>query len=248
MQRSREPSQLLTALVAVAILIAPVALLNAQQPDINGFKVGDTVQIGTAFGWMDAEILAIGGNNYRVHAPSGADVTKTYPAELHRIGPSTARDKAVGLYELHDRVQVNFEGRWVDSEIISSFGMEYQVTLPGNRNGFAKPEDLRYVGPAEKPAAPKAGTPPRPGVIGCAGKIEGRYASTGGFGSIQITFRSGIATVTNLGTEDVLECWLNGGKMYLHSAGESADLDIPVDINDDGTLQTPFGEIKKKGN
>jgi hypothetical protein len=81
----------------------------------------------------------------------------------------------------------------------------------------------------------------------CAGKIEGRYASSGSFGSIQITFRSGKATMSAMGDEEVLECWMGGGKIYLHKPGDP-NLDMPIDINDDGTLQTPLGEIKKKGN
>jgi hypothetical protein len=36
-------------------------------------------------------------------------------------------------------------------------------------------------------------------------------------------------------------------KIYLHKPGESAENDVPIDINNDGTLETPFGEIKKKG-
>jgi hypothetical protein len=250
-QQIRRPSKLSGALAAVAIMTGGGAWLNgqvAQPPDVNGFKFGDTVEISTAFGWQDAKIIAIQSNTYRVRPQTGAEVTRTYPSQLHRIGPATARDKAVGLYEAHDRVEVNFEGRWVDGEVLRSMGMEYQVTIPGNRLTWAKPEDLRYVGPPGKRAAAPPGTPPRPGVTSCAGKIEGLYASGDAFSGLAIIFRSGKATVTNLGTDDVLECWLDGGKMYLHSAGELADLDIPVDINDDGTLQTPFGAVTKKGN
>jgi len=49
------------------------------------------------------------------------------------------------------------------------------------------------------------------------------------------------------GNDEVFECWIGGDRIYLHKAG-SSDLDMPIDINNDGTLQTPFGEIKKKGN
>ena len=50
-----------------------------------------------------------------------------------------------------------------------------------------------------------------------------------------------------MGDEEVLECWMGGGKIYLHKPGDP-NLDMPIDINDDGTLQTPLGEIKRKGN
>ncbi|HSR08711.1 MAG TPA: hypothetical protein VLM42_16295 [Bryobacteraceae bacterium] len=253
-QRLQPNRQKLTALLAPCHVQTPqeaqTAARAASQGDPNGFKIGDTVQINTAFGWIEGRILAINGNDYRVHAQSGVDVTKTYPAELHRTGPLNDHDHASGLYDLHDRVQVNFEGRWIDSEVLTILGMEYQVKLPGNRAVWAKPENLRYVGAPLKPAAPAAGTPPKPGLVSCAGKFEGRYSNTSGFGNMTIIFRSGKATLadpTGSGGE-VMECWTGGGKIYLHKPGDPASEDMPLDINNDGTLDTPFGEIKKKGN
>jgi len=62
-----------------------------------------------------------------------------------------------------------------------------------------------------------------------------------------IVFRSGKAVMrAPFGEDDELECWMGGGRIYLHKPGESQDM--PLDINDDGTLQSPFGELKKKGN
>jgi hypothetical protein len=43
-----------------------------------------------------------------------------------------------------------------------------------------------------------------------------------------------------------VECWIGGGKIYLHKPEESDD--FMIDINNDGTLQTPLGELTKKGN
>lgn len=251
-QRVQPRRQQLEALLAACHVQTPqeaqAAARTANQPDSNGFKVGDTVQISTAFGWGEGRIVSIAGNNYRVNF-QGLEVTKTYPAELHRIGPLTPGDRAAGLYELHDRVQVNFEGRWTDSEVLTILGMEYQVKLPGDRAVWAKPENLRYVGAPLKPAAPAAGTAPKPGLVSCAGKFEGRYSNTGGFASMSIIFRSGKATLTDpTGGGEEVECWTGGGKIYLHKPGEPAGQDMPIDINNDGTLDTPFGEIKKKGN
>jgi hypothetical protein len=176
-------------------------------------------------------------------------VVKTYPSELRRIGPLIDVDKARGLFALHEKVQVNVEGKWVEGEIIGELGMEYQVQLVGNRSAWANAQNLRRVAAQEKPAARAAGAPPRPGLKSCAGKFEGRYASSvGGAASFQIVFRSGKATLKSLGDPEELECWMDREKIYLHKPGESADTDMPIDINDDGTLETPFGEIKKKGN
>jgi hypothetical protein len=219
------------------------------QTGTNGIKVGDSVEVVTGFGWTPAKVLAINGNSYRV-LTNGIQVTKDYPSEVRRIGPATAQDHANGQYRLGDRVQVNFEGRWIDSKIITELGGEYQVELPGNRTVWAAPQNLRPAAAAPAaPSAPKAGVPPKPGLSSCAGKIEGRYATTGSaFASFTITFRSGNATMTdNGGNDEKFECWMGGEKIYLHKPGNS-NLDMPIDINNDGTLQTPLGEIKKKGN
>lgn len=220
------------------------------QAGVGGFKVGDTVQISTAFGWMNAKVLQVNGNNYYVHAQSGADVWKPYPTELRRIGPINAEDRAHGLYQLHDRVQVNVEGRWMDAEVTTELGQEYQVTLTDKRTAWAKADNLRLVPGGDKPLPPpKGGTPPKAGMAPCGGKIEGRYGTSGGFGNFTIVFRSGKATVPNLigdGGEE-FECWMSGDKIILRKPGAPNE-DMPIDINNDGTLDTPLGEIRKKGN
>jgi hypothetical protein len=167
----------------------------APAADANGFKVGDTVEINTGFGWMRATILAINGNNYRVRSQVGVDLTKTYPSELRRIGPPAQARPAAGA----------------------------RGTQPGK--------------------------PPRPGLSSCAGKIEGRYVTTGAFGGMTIEFRSGRAIMKDaIGENDTeLECWTGGDKIYLHKPGDSPSQDMPIDINDDGTLQTPMGEMRKRG-
>jgi hypothetical protein len=243
---------------AALLILAACAMLSAQTPaaatkagaGIGGFKIGDTVKINTAFGWIDAKVLKVNGNSYYVHAQSGADVWKPYPTELRRIGPLNAEDRAHGLYQLHDRVQVNIEGRWMDAEVITELGDEYQVTLTDQRTAWAKANNLRLVPGGDKPLpALKGGTPPNPGMVSCAGKIEGRYSSSSGFGNFTVVFRSGKATVPDLsgGAGDELECWMSGTRIILRKPGAPNE-DMPIDINNDGTLDTPLGEIRKKGN
>ena len=216
------------------------------QAESNGIKVGDDVQVITGFGWTPAKVLAISGNSYRVNV-NGIAVTKDYPSEVRRVGGLTARDHANGQYVIGDYVQVNVQGQWTNGKVVATSGNEYQVALPGNRAAWAGPENLRPGVAPPPPAAPKAGVPPQSGLVSCAGKIEGRYATTGSFGSFQIIFRSGKATLKDMGgNEDVFECWTGGGKIVLHQPANPT-LDMPIDINDDGTLQTPMGEIKKKG-
>jgi len=100
------------------------------------------------------------------------------------------------------------------------------------------------IASAQTKAAPKA-APPKPGLTSCAGKIEGRYAETSS-GQLQIEFRSGKATLRALGDADVTDCWMAGKKIYLYMPGESAPMEL--DLNDDGSIQTPLGEFKKKAN
>ena len=101
---------------------------------------------------------------------------------------------------------------------------------------------------AQTKAAPKAtakgGQPPKAGLTSCAGKIEGRYAESS-VGQMQIEFRSGKATLKAFGDSDVTDCWMAGKKIYLYMPGDPMPMEI--DINNDGTLQTPLGEFKKKG-
>ena len=250
MTRCRISFALAILALALARPVAAVAQARGAAPtDANGFKVGDTVQVDTALGWFDAQIVSAIGNEYRVRVATGTIVSKTYPNELHRKGAYTDRDRAVGLYDLHDRVQVNVQGRWIDGEVITTRGLEYEVQLPGNRSAWASGANIRFVAAKAAPVAAKGGVPPKAGFTTCSGKVEGRYASTGGFGNFQITFRSGKATIAaGLGDDDVLECWISGDKIILHKPGEPSATDMPIDVNLDGSLQTPLGEIKKKGN
>ena len=157
--------------------------------DANGFKIGETVTVATAGGWYAAVILRANGDSYLVRLGPSLEVSKSYPTELRRIGSLTDVDKARGLFALHEKVQVNAEGRWIEGEIIGELGREYQVQLSDNRTAWASAQNLRRVAVTEKPAPPAAGAPPKPGLKSCAGKFEGRYASTaGGMSSLQITF------------------------------------------------------------
>jgi hypothetical protein len=259
--RGKSPRQQVTTVLAVCHVQTaaeakgaangggPAAAPAGPQVGAGGFKVGDNVQVLTAGGFMAAKILQVRGNSYYVHAANGGEAWKSYPAELRRIGKLTMDDHANGQYDLNDKVQVMFDGRWVESEIHGSDGNgQFEVDVPGGRRAWVPLQSIR-ASTAPPPAPPKTGVAPRPGLTSCAGKYEGRYATTGGVGSFQITFRSGKATVNGgIGDDETFECWMGGGKITLHTPGGDPKTDMPLDINDDGTLQTPFGEIKRKGN
>jgi hypothetical protein len=234
------------ALVAVPRTYAQARGAAAAQADTNGFKIGDVVEVDTAFGWVDATILAGKGDNYQVRV-NGVAVMKAYPLELHRKGAYTDRDHAVGLYALKDIVQVNVRDKgWIEGAISTTKGLDYEVTFLDKSTAWATGPQIRFVR-TPAPAVTKTGVPPKPGFVSCAGKIEGRYATTGGFGSMTIVFRDGKATISaGLGDDETLECWTLKDKIILHKPG-APEQDMPIDINNDGTLQTPVGELKKKG-
>jgi len=116
---------------------------------------------------------------------------------------------------------------------------------PAGAQGGAAAPAAQSAAQSAAPAA-STGKPPKPGFTPCAGKIEGRYGSSGGI-PLSIVFRSGKATLKDPGGGgEEMECWISGKSILLHGS-QSGIPDLPIDINDDGTLDTPMGEIRKKG-
>jgi hypothetical protein len=115
--------------------------------------------------------------------------------------------------------------------------------------GWNKCAELSGPGANRSATGSAAGSPgkaPKPGFASCAGRFEGRYSSTTGPAPISFTFRSGKATIKPAFSEpEEVECWISGKQIILTNPGDPAEM--PIDINDDGTLDTPFGEVRKKG-
>ncbi len=224
----------------------------------GGFKVGDRVRI-LSNGWQEGTVVQIRGNMYVVRLPGGIDVPKPWPVEVRRIGKLTAEDHAVGQYDTHDRVQALFNGRWTEGEIVGQQGNMYTVKLPGivTSTDFGvqdtittTPENIRISNtpPPPPPAKRPTGQIPKAGLASCSGKFEGRYEMSNGMGGMRVVFRSGNVTVNEaLGGDIEYECFTGGGKIVLYKAGSFTPYDT-YDLNSDGTIQTPLGEIKKRGN
>jgi hypothetical protein len=157
---------------------------------------------------------------------------------------------AEGPYKAGEHIQVLFEGSWVDCKIEVTRGSDYMVSLAGDRTAWTTAAYMRHVA-ADPASAPKPGQPYKPGFASCAGKIEGRYSSTGGslLGIVSIEFRSGKAIIRD-DSIPYWECWIDGTKIILHVPNDLTNgaQDQKFDINDNGTLDTPLGELKKKGN
>jgi len=233
---------------------APPFSQNGAGP--GGFKVGDTVRV-LIDGWQEAKVIAVHGRSYVVHLPNGIEVSKLWPYEIHRVGKLTAEDHAAGQYDLHDRVQVLVNSRWMEGEIRGQHDNMYDIKVPGVDTGFGSDivnttsDNIRMsTTPAPAPSPRRAdGQVPKAGLVSCAGKYEGRWEHVSGMGGMRVVFRSGKATITEaLGGEMPFDCFTGGGKVVFYKAGSFQPFDYDFDINNDGTLQTPLGAIKKMGN
>jgi hypothetical protein len=163
----------------------------------GGFKVGDTVRV-LFDGWQESTVLQIHGNSYVVRLPNGVEVSKMWLMEVRRVGKLTAEDHAAGQYDLHDRVQVLVNGKWMNGEIRGQNLNKYDVKVPGVDTGFGSdivnttPENIRMsTAPAPPPAAQRAaGQVPKAGLHSCAGKYEGRWEHVSGMGGMKVVFPS----------------------------------------------------------
>jgi hypothetical protein len=222
----------------------------------GGFKVGDTVRV-LADGWQEARVIQVLGRSYVVQLSNGVEVSKLWPMEVRRVGKLTGEDHAAGQYDLHDRVQVLVNGRWMEGEIRGQNLNMYDIKVAGVDTGFGSdivnttPENIRMsTTPAPAAPAPRpAGQAPKAGLTSCAGKYEGRWEHVSGMGGMKAVFRSGKVTVTEgLGGPMEFECWMGGEQILLYKAGSYTPFSYGFDVNNDGTLQTPLGAIKKMGN
>jgi hypothetical protein len=222
----------------------------------SAFKVGDTVRV-LVDGWQEARITQVHGRSYVVHLPNGVDVSKLWPIEVRRVGKLTAEDHAAGQYDLHDRVQVLVNGRWMEGEIRGQNLNMYDIKVPGVDTGFGSdivnttPENIR-MSTSPAPATPTQrgpGQAPKAGLTRCPGRYDGRWEHVSGMGGMTVVFRSGKVTVTEgLGGPMEFECFTTGSEIVMYKAGSFTAFSYGFDVNNDGTLQTPLGAIKKMGN
>jgi hypothetical protein len=222
----------------------------------GGFKVGDTVRV-LIDGWQEAQVIQVHGASYVVHLPNGVDVSKLWPMEVRRVGKLTAEDHAAGQYDRGDRVQVLVNGKWMEGEVRGQNLNMYNIKVAGVDTGFGDdhvdttPENIRMsTTPAPAAAAARAaGQVPKAGLVSCAGRYEGRWELAGGMPGMEVIFSSGKATVSEgLGGPMPFDCFTGGGKVVFYKAGSFQPFDYDFSINNDGTLQTPLGSIKKMGN
>ena len=236
--------------------LPPPAAANPGGAGPGGFKVGDTVRI-LSDGWQEAQVIQVHGASYVVHMPNGVEVSKLWPIEVRRVGKLTAEDHAAGQYDRGDRVQVLVNGRWMEGEVRGQNLNMYNIKVAGVDTGFGDdhvdttPENIRIsnTAPPLAPAMRAAGQVPKSGLVSCAGRYEGRWELAGGMAGMKVIFAAGKATVSEgLGGPMPFDCFTGGGKVVFYKAGSFQPFDYDFDINNDGTLQSPLGAIKKMGN
>ena len=222
----------------------------------GGFRVGDTVRV-LIDGWQEAKVIQVQGRSYVVHLPNGIEVSKIWPMEVRRMGKLTAEDHAAGQYDKGERVQVLVNGKWMEGEVRGQNLNMYNIKVPGVDTGLGSdivdttPENIRMstTPPPLAAAQRAAGQAPKQGLASCAGKYEGRWEHVSGMAGMRVVFRSGKATITEgLGGEMLFDCFTGGGKVVFYKSGSFTPFTYDFDINNDGTLQTPLGAIKKMGN
>jgi len=226
----------------------------------QGVAVGDIIETGLNGGTpVIGEVTRVAGALADLNVSQGRNVpllNVEYMKVLQKAGTGGKAACAVGdAVQVRSLANVLFAGK-----IMKTNGAYCEIDSSGSGfTGWSKCSDvLRPSGGTCAPAAPAAqgraaGTaaaagpqPPRPGLTSCAGKLEGRYSSAAGLGGLTIEFRSGKATLKGpLSDDETADCWMSGTKIVLHNAKESNDLEL--DLNKDGSIDTPFGEIKKKG-
>ncbi len=199
--------------------------------------------VGSGQGFVLAIVTGREQHEFKVRIINGPEVFKRYLEHVRRRGKPNAYDHANGIYEVGDRIKASTKASGSTAGSSRGMGMEYQVELRGDMMVWAKPEQIRFVSDAPPPAVAKAGKAPRPGLVSCAGKVEGRCAADGNV-PMQITFRSGKVTVSMMGENQAGDCWWGEGKLFISIPGEEGLIEL--DLNDDGSLQGPFGGLKKK--
>jgi hypothetical protein len=132
----------------------------------------------------------------------------------------------------------------------------YSIKVPGYHGDFdsdlvsATPENIRISNtPAPPPPAKRAaGQAPKTGLVSCGNKYDGRWEQIPG--GMRIVFRGGNATISEpTGFSKQYECFLGDGQIMFFEAGSFNPVEyLTLLPNNDGTLQSQLGPLKKMGN
>lgn len=235
--------------VVIGMSVLALVLTTPRSSAAQGaaISVGDIVQTNANGQMVIGEVVRSGGGTADLNMGQNnlnRFVQWQYLKVVQRAGTGEKTPLVVG-----DVVQVPYFGNTlVSGRIMKVNGGYCEIDSSGSGfTGWTKCAEVRSPklagrGAATAPAGPSK--PPKAGFASCAGKFEGRYANSNGLSGLTIIFKAGKATTKALLTDDEeWECWTNSKKIILHKTGQD---DLEIDVNDDGTLDTPLGELKKK--
>jgi hypothetical protein len=141
----------------------------ASQVGAGGFKVGNIVRVPLG----DGKILQVRGREYFVRNSNGVEIWVSYPEQIRRKGKLAAEDHTLGQYDALDYVQVLVEGKWVEGEVIRQSDNVYTMKLASGNEVDTSAQFMRASTAPEAPSL-QPGQPPKPGLVSCSGKFEGR--------------------------------------------------------------------------
>ena len=226
-------------------------LLMAPRPSAaqaTAISAGDIVQTNVNGQMVVGEVIRSGGGTADLNLGQNnvsRFVQWQYLKVVQRAGTGEKTPLVVG-----DAVQVpSFGNTLMGGRIMKVNGAYCEIDSSGSGfTGWTRCAEVRspkLAGRAAATAPAGPSKPPKPGLVSCTGKFEGRYANSSGLPGLTLVFKAGKVTAKGpLVDDEEFECWTNGKKIYLHKPGQD---DLDIDVNDDGTLDTPMGELKKKG-
>jgi hypothetical protein len=238
----------------VAAVLAAFFMGNLPASAQGAVAVGDMVQTGVNGQNAIGEVIRVRGGTADLNLGQNNVSQLVNVANMKVVQKAGAGAKATCA--VGETVQVPYiANTLMTGRIMKTNGDYCEIDSSGSGfTGWSKCSEMRRSGGgtcAPASAAARAGAagpagPPKPGLVSCAGKFEGRYAPSNGLAGLTIVFRTGKATLSGpLSDDETFDCWTGSGKIFLYKAGEDP---LPIDINNDGTLDTPLGELKKKGN
>jgi len=238
--------RMLGVTIGVSMVVMLLATATSSAAQGTAISVGDIVQTNVNGQMVVGEVVRSSGGTADLNLGQNnvnRFVQWQYLKVVQRAGTGEKTPLVVG-----DVVQVPYGPTLFSGRIMKVNGGYCEIDSSGSGfTGWTKCADVRSpkLTAAAKTAPAGASKPPKPGLVSCAGKFEGRYGTSSGLTGLTLIFKAGKVTAKGpLSDDEEFECWTNGKKIYLHKAGEQ---DLDIDVNDDGTLDTPMGELKRKG-
>jgi hypothetical protein len=224
-QRGKSTCPQVMGMLPKCHLQTPAEGQAANQNGPGGFKAGDTVRM-LVDGWQDARIVQVHGRSYVVHLSNGA--CKSAGGETDGGGPCSRAIRSA-------RPRAGAGEQPLDGGEVRGQNLNmYHIKVPGIDTGFG---------------AEGGGTASEAGVRQLRRQIRRPVGARLGNGRDEggIPVRQG-HDYRRPGRRDAVRLLHGRRQSGVYKAGSFTPFSYDFDINNDGTLQTPLGAIKKMGN